>query len=92
MYQAVIYMANNFAASIRRSLPLLHPMRAIAGCPGRHSNLTWKPPDEGWVKLNSDGAKSSQGSSACGGVLRDHNGNFICAFACKLGDCPVLDT
>ncbi|XP_020162165.1 uncharacterized protein [Aegilops tauschii subsp. strangulata] len=37
----------------------------------------WKPPDEGWLKINSDGATSKHGNSAGGGaVIRDHEGTF----------------
>uniref|UniRef100_A0A8I7BI56 RNase H type-1 domain-containing protein n=1 Tax=Hordeum vulgare subsp. vulgare TaxID=112509 RepID=A0A8I7BI56_HORVV len=41
----------------------------------------WKPPDEGWVKVNSDGAVSRRGEGGCGGgdVLRDHHGAFLAA-------------
>ncbi|KAK4267416.1 hypothetical protein QN277_024200 [Acacia crassicarpa] len=40
----------------------------------------WKPPLEGWVKINTDGAFSHFGAGiACGGVIRDRDtrGNFF---------------
>ena len=36
----------------------------------------WKPPEEGWIKCNSDGAFYSDGSGATGAVLCDHHGCF----------------
>lgn len=53
--------------------------------------IRWFVPMEGWVKLNSDGAFSSQTRmAACGGVVRDHFGAFVLAYAKKLGSCTVL--
>ena len=38
----------------------------------------WKPPDFGWVKINSDGAISSaQRCAGAGVVVRDHVGNLL---------------
>ncbi|XP_060212308.1 uncharacterized protein LOC132639948 [Lycium barbarum] len=48
----------------------------------------WLKPDFGWVKLNVDGcSKGNPGSSGGGGIIRDHNGSVICAFAEYYGDC-----
>ena len=41
------------------------------------SRQKWQPPDEGWLKLNADGATSRHGDIGGGGVvLRDHQGTF----------------
>lgn len=49
-------------------------------------DIAWSPPPSGFVKVNSDGSVVDQGRKvACGGVLRDHNGMVISAFAAKLG-------
>ncbi|KAE8783658.1 Protein NRT1/ PTR FAMILY 5.10 [Hordeum vulgare] len=38
----------------------------------------WEPPVNGWVKINSDGAVSKQGTNSGGGtVFRDHNAMFL---------------
>ncbi|KAE8775140.1 hypothetical protein D1007_52345 [Hordeum vulgare] len=38
----------------------------------------WEPPVNGWVKINSDGAVSKQGTNGGGGaVFRDHNAMFL---------------
>jgi ribonuclease HI len=40
----------------------------------------WKKPDFGWTKLNTDGSITPK-RSGFGGLLRDHMGDPICAFA-----------
>ncbi|CAL0306044.1 unnamed protein product [Lupinus luteus] len=54
------------------------------------SVIRWLPPDTDWVKLNTDGAVS-QGNmvAGCGGVVRDHLGAFIFAYAKHVGFCSV---
>ena len=48
--------------------------------PKRTESQRWMPPDEGWVKVNSDGAIPKYGQKGGGGaVLRDHNGGFLAA-------------
>jgi ribonuclease HI len=37
----------------------------------------WLPPEEGWTKLNADGALAKDGSGGCGVVMRDHDGRFL---------------
>lgn len=43
---------------------------------------SWKKPDRGWIKLNTDGSVD-KGHAGFGGLLRDHNGAPICAYVCK---------
>lgn len=53
--------------------------------------MSWKKPDSGWLKCNSDGSFLHQGrSSSCGGVIRDEFGNFVKGFFCKLNPYNVL--
>ncbi|MCI69798.1 ribonuclease H protein, partial [Trifolium medium] len=53
--------------------------------------IGWKQPQEGWIKLNCDGAhKSSINLSGCGGLLRDNNGIRLSSFARKIGSCDAL--
>ncbi|WMV32724.1 hypothetical protein MTR67_026109 [Solanum verrucosum] len=45
--------------------------------------------DDQWVKLNSDGsALSNPGRIGAGGILRDHTGEMVLAFATPLGEGP----
>lgn len=42
------------------------------------------------MKINVDGSrKASTGLSACGGVVKDHMGQFVRAFPCRLGTCSA---
>lgn len=53
--------------------------------------IRWISPEEGFVKINCDGSLSIQNNLAsCGGVIRDHWGAYIVGFACKLGNCSIL--
>ncbi|KAK9157390.1 hypothetical protein Scep_003964 [Stephania cephalantha] len=58
----------------------------------KEANMTkvWQRPDEGWTKLNADGAVAGS-CAAAGGVLRDHEGRWIRGFHQFLGTCPPLD-
>lgn len=43
------------------------------------------------MKINVDGSHSSRtGSSACGGLARDHDGQLIRGFYCKVGSCNAV--
>ncbi|KAL0396335.1 UNVERIFIED_CONTAM: putative ribonuclease H protein [Sesamum calycinum] len=46
----------------------------------------WRKPQEGWYKLNTDGAsKGNPGISGAGGILRNHLGRVMFAFLEPLG-------
>ncbi|KAK2367484.1 serum response factor protein A [Trifolium repens] len=48
--------------------------------------VIWMPPSLNWIKCNTDGASSGNpGLASCGGVFRDHNADFLLAFAEPLG-------
>lgn len=53
---------------VRKDLALLDiPEPQVFGLPGHG----WRPPDQGWVKINMDGALNSEASTAgAGGVAR----------------------
>ncbi|KAK6782003.1 hypothetical protein RDI58_019799 [Solanum bulbocastanum] len=49
--------------------------------------VRWKKPPELWVKINTDGsARENPGKIGAGGILRDHTGRMVLAFATPLGD------
>lgn len=53
---------------------------------GRAEWISWSPPGEGWVKLNTDGAYKSRTSLAsAGGLIRDHKGHWLVGFTVKIG-------
>ena len=44
--------------------------------------VKWNPPDQPWIKLNTDGAfAESTGRAGGGGIVRDHLGRMIAAFS-----------
>lgn len=54
-------------------------------------SITWKRPEVGWIKLNTDGSCDvSRERSGCGGLLRNSDGVFVMGFAKFLGNCSVL--
>ncbi|KAK4262419.1 hypothetical protein QN277_027981 [Acacia crassicarpa] len=51
-------------------------------------SVCWCRPPENWAKLNVDGAVSLRTSLAgCGGVVRNHHGEWIAGFAKSIGVC-----
>lgn len=50
------------------------------------SDWSWVRPDQGWLKINTDGAVSSALMASCGGVLRDAEGRWHKGFSRNLGD------
>ncbi|KAG7534372.1 Endonuclease/exonuclease/phosphatase superfamily [Arabidopsis thaliana x Arabidopsis arenosa] len=52
--------------------------------------VSWLPPSDGWVKLNTDGAShGNPGLATAGGVLRDGDGRWIQGFAFNIGFCSA---
>ncbi|CAI0421511.1 unnamed protein product [Linum tenue] len=52
--------------------------------------ISWKPPPPEWVTLNSDGSVTTEsGHAAVGGLIRDHTGRCLAAFAMNLGMCSI---
>ncbi|KAF7813422.1 ribonuclease H [Senna tora] len=55
-------------------------------------NVKWDPPPVDWIKLNTDGtAYGNPGNAGCGGILRDHKGEWIGGFTSHIGSCSALD-
>ncbi|CAL4887822.1 unnamed protein product [Urochloa decumbens] len=68
LYQAVVWVRDT-AFDLWQ---LLHPYKT----PSARDKVSWKPPREGWIKCNFDGAHYQDGSGVTGAVLRDHEGEF----------------
>lgn len=47
--------------------------------------IGWKSPEEGWVKVNTDGTSKAEGIAGCGGLIRDHRGHWLGGFAKFVG-------
>ncbi|CAN1845776.1 Putative ribonuclease H protein At1g65750 [Linum perenne] len=56
----------------------------------RQIQVTWQAGQEGWVTVNSDGSVlGPRGRASAGGILRQANGQGICAYAINLGVCSI---
>ncbi|KAJ1384064.1 Ribonuclease H domain [Sesbania bispinosa] len=54
--------------------------------------VRWERPKFGWSKLNSDGSSVvSTQQGACGGIFRNHHGNFLLAYATHLQNVSPLE-
>ena len=52
--------------------------------------IAWVPPQEGWLKLNTDGGShGNPGVATAGGVIRDVNGIWGGGFAVNIGICTA---
>ncbi|OMO90964.1 reverse transcriptase [Corchorus capsularis] len=55
---------------------------------GPTTSISWTPPGEHFVKLNTDGAaKGNPGAAGAGGVIRNTEGGWVVGFAAHLGTC-----
>ncbi|CAN1761170.1 Putative ribonuclease H protein At1g65750, partial [Linum perenne] len=53
--------------------------------------IGWRPADQGWFTLNSDGSLCSHGNrAAAGGLIRDCEGKLVTAFAINLRSCSIM--
>lgn len=53
--------------------------------------ISWRPPFQSWVALNTDGpVRWNDGLAGCGGLLRDSSGAWICGFAMKIGRASAI--
>nr|AID60103.1 hypothetical protein [Brassica napus] len=52
--------------------------------------IAWFVPENGWVKLNTDGAsRGNPGLATAGGALRDEEGKWIGGFSLNIGICSA---
>ncbi|CAN1343203.1 Putative ribonuclease H protein At1g65750 [Linum perenne] len=53
--------------------------------------IGWRPAEEGWFSLNSEGSLvHNPNSAAAGGIIRDSDGRFVGAYAANLGVCSIM--
>ncbi|CAN1325899.1 Putative ribonuclease H protein At1g65750, partial [Linum perenne] len=53
--------------------------------------IGWRPADEGWFTLNSDGSLYAQNRrAAAGGLIRDWVGQLVASYAANLGSCSIM--
>ncbi|CAI0393266.1 unnamed protein product [Linum tenue] len=53
-------------------------------------DLSWIPPPQHWVAVNTDGSvKQPHSQAASGGIIRDHLGRCLGGFYANLGACTI---
>ena len=72
-------LLNNFNVAL---LKLERWYNFLTPVPGSSRWYSWKRPEIGWTKLNTDGSIDRE-NAGFGGLLRDHNGDPICAYVSK---------
>lgn len=55
--------------------------------PQRLNFIRWEPPQEGWVKLNSDGAREIAGNASYRGLIIGNTREWLGRFAKRIGIC-----
>ncbi|KAK7268446.1 hypothetical protein RIF29_21144 [Crotalaria pallida] len=55
------------------------------------SNIGWRFPAEGWVKVNTHGRAKQNDQARCGGLIRGTDGEWLRGFSMSLGSCPNVD-
>ncbi|CAN1182479.1 Putative ribonuclease H protein At1g65750, partial [Linum perenne] len=64
--------------------------REASGLARQTQLIAWRPRDEGWPTLNTDGSRiCHSGHTAIGGLLRDERGGFVHAFCGNIGHCSI---
>jgi hypothetical protein len=66
--------------------------RVVTERPHTMTWIGWKPPGEGWVKINTDRACKGKVTMGCGGIIRDKRGVWLGGFAKHIGISSALTT
>lgn len=74
--------AHTYAVDTTHALGL---RAALLSRPNSHCWVGWKPPDEGALKLNTDGSRLHSGHASAGGLLRDYLGHWLLGFTVNIG-------
>ncbi|KAJ1400460.1 Ribonuclease H domain [Sesbania bispinosa] len=98
IFYGLVLNIQSTCSSIRRSLAeafqiFVLPQQQHMLLGNSHINwVHWERPEFGWIKLNSDGSSVvSTYQGACGGIFRNHHGNFILAYATHLQNVSPLE-
>ncbi|CAL1412749.1 unnamed protein product [Linum trigynum] len=71
--------------------PPLLPCKGNRPADRVEKEVGWKPPTEGWIMLNTDGASNGNpGPAGAGGVLRDQMGHWVAGFVANLGTATAI--
>ena len=52
--------------------------------------VKWSPPPHHWIKINTNGSLLGDlANASCGGIARNHHGNFVAAWSFNVGTCSI---
>ncbi|MBA0810136.1 hypothetical protein Gohar_002154, partial [Gossypium harknessii] len=81
------------ATSIAWARSISNLARLNNSCCSEYTKDYWQPPPVGWVKGNIDGSIPKHTSSAAvGGMIRDHEGNWLFGFGMRIGRYGIFQT
>ncbi|MBA0693609.1 hypothetical protein Goari_003971 [Gossypium aridum] len=81
------------ATSIAWARSISNLARLNNSCCSEYTKEYWQPPPVGWVKGNIDGSIPKHTSSAAvGGMIRDHEGNWLFGFGMRIGRYVIFQT
>ncbi|MBA0567786.1 hypothetical protein Golob_005325 [Gossypium lobatum] len=81
------------ATSIAWARSISNLARLNNSCCSEYTKEYWQPPPVGWVKGNIDGSIPKHTSSAAvGGMIRDHEGNWLFGFGMRIGRYGIIQT
>ncbi|MBA0661421.1 hypothetical protein Goklo_005716 [Gossypium klotzschianum] len=81
------------ATSIAWARSISNLARLNNSCCSEYTKEYWQPQPVGWVKGNIDGSIPKHTSSAAvGGMIRDHEGNWLFGFGMRIGRYGIFQT
>ncbi|CAN1178617.1 Putative ribonuclease H protein At1g65750, partial [Linum perenne] len=64
--------------------------REAPGLARQNQMIVWRPGDDGWWTLNTDGSRlNSSGATSIGGLICDEKGGIVRAFCANVGNCSI---
>ncbi|CAN0900153.1 Putative ribonuclease H protein At1g65750 [Linum grandiflorum] len=89
-YMEVAHRCDYWVALITSSWKTGQLDREVRSLTRQTQLIGWRPCDEGWFTLSTDGSlRSPTRLAAVGGVIRTDTGRFVEAFAANLGSCSI---
>ncbi|CAN0866718.1 Putative ribonuclease H protein At1g65750 [Linum grandiflorum] len=86
----VAHRCDYWVALISSSWKIGQLVREVRSLTRQTQLIGWRPGDEGWFTLSTDGSlRSPTNVAAAGGVIRMDNGQFVKAFTANLGSCSI---
>ncbi|CAL1358444.1 unnamed protein product [Linum trigynum] len=81
---------NEWLVVIRSAMEKDQALHHTPAPPQKTAEIAWTPPPRQWIAINCDGSVlQNSGVAFAGGLLRDHGGRCLGAFACNLGICSI---